>query len=457
MTTGGTKVEDQALVRCAGQPSREELVDWFVRTRGRSRELFDLITPEAYYSRPITLRHPIVFYEGHLSAFALNTLVKKGLGGRGVDEELERLFARGIDPEDESAAQRHGIRGWPERTVVRQFVDQADGLILDALAHGDIERAGSPAMRPFEAVHTIIEHEAMHQETLLYIWHRLPYGQKRRPADALSDRGGAPARPDRIRIPSGRTVLGADPHGVVFGWDNEFPEMAVDVPAFAIDRDDVTNAAFMEFVEAGGYREPRWWSAEDFAWIRSEGREHPLFWEHGPAGDYLWRGMFELVPLPSAWPVFVSHAEASAYALWSGGRLPTEAEYHRAAFGTPDGDERSFPWGEGSPDATRGNFDFHSWDPVPVGSYPDGQSAWGVRDLVGNGWEWTQTVFDGFPGFTAMAAYPEYSADFFDGRHYVMKGASPATARELVRRSFRNWFRPHYPYVYATFRCVRSR
>jgi formylglycine-generating enzyme required for sulfatase activity len=96
-----------------------------------------------------------------------------------------------------------------------------------------------------------------------------------------------------------------------------------------------------------------------------------------------------------------------------------------------------------------------SWDPEPR-HHPRGASAWGVEDLVGNGWEWTSTVFAPFPGFSSMPSYPEYSADFFDGQHFVMKGASPATARELIRPTFRNWFRAHYPYVYAAFRCVKS-
>ena len=105
-----------------------------------------------------------------------------------------------------------------------------------------------------------------------------------------------------------------------------------------------------------------------------------------------------------------------------------------AAFGTPEGGERAHPWGEAPPDATRGNFGFQHWEPVPVGSYPTAVSAWGVHDLMGNGWEWTSTVFEGFPGFRPMASYPEYSADFFDGQHYVIKGASPVTATGLVRR-----------------------
>ena len=154
--------------------------------------------------------------------------------------------------------------------------------------------------------------------------------------------------------------------------------------------------------------------------------------------------------------MYVSHAEASAFARWRGRRLPTEAEFHRAAYGTPGGTERSYPWGEDPPDATRGRFGFSGWDPVAAGSCPAGASAWGVHDLVGNGWEWTSTVFAPFEGFQAMASYPEYSAEFFDAQHYVLKGASPATAHELLRPSFRNWFRPHYPYIYAAFRCARS-
>jgi formylglycine-generating enzyme required for sulfatase activity len=166
--------------------------------------------------------------------------------------------------------------------------------------------------------------------------------------------------------------------------------------------------------------------------------------------------MFQDIDLPPAWPVYVSQAEAAAYARWKGARLLTEAEYHRAAFGEPSGHERQFPWGDAPPDASRGLFDFASWSPVAAGRHPAGQSAWGVHDLMGNGWEWTSTEFAPFDGFRPMASYPEYSADFFDGQHTVMKGASPATDASLLRRSFRNWFRPNYPYVYATFRCVRT-
>jgi gamma-glutamyl hercynylcysteine S-oxide synthase len=444
--------------------NRDTLLAWFHRNRARSRQLFDMLDPAAYYTRPISLRNPIVFYEGHMPAFNVITLIKRGLARPGVDERLERLFARGIDPDSEDAANpRVNPAAWPTREEVLDYVRRADALIEDALRHAPIAQAGHPLLDRAEAAYAILEHEAMHQETLLYMWHRLPLEMKRKPIEAPPlVIGGAPPAPLRVTVPAGRATLGAVRDRVAFGWDNEFPAMNVDVPAFEIDVYNVTNQDYQRFVDAGGYDNESLWDAEGWAWRQEHQVTHPLFWErHGEGNnaEWYWRGQFERVPLPAAWPVYVSHAEASAYARWLGARLPSEAEYHRAAFSTPDaasatGEERTYPWGEAAPD-TRGNFDFAQFDPVPVGSHPDGASAWGVHDLAGNGWEWTSSLFDGFPGFKAMASYPEYSADFFDNQHYVMKGASPVTAAELIRRGFRNWFRPNYPYVYASFRCVR--
>jgi ergothioneine biosynthesis protein EgtB len=435
--------------------SRHTLIDWYTRNRQRSAALFDRVSDEAYYERPIMLRHPLDFYEGHLPGFSFNTLVKRALGGRSIDERLEQLFARGIDPHDVQAAQSGAA--WPSRDVVRQFAAEADNRVIDALAHADLERPGHPLLDRGEAVFAILEHEAMHQETLLYMWHRLPFDQKRPPADYAPLTTGTPPVQEWIDVPPGRATLGIDAAAAPFTWDNERPAHGIDVEAFAIERHDVTNAAYFEFVDAGGYRDPRWWRPEDWAWVQQERREHPLFWERA-TDDWHWRGMFAQLPLPLSWPVYVSWAEASAFARWRGVRLPTEAEFQRAAYGTVAGESaRRYPWGDDSPTASHGVFDFGSWDPEPAGTHPAGRSAWGIDDLVGNGWEWTSTTFAPFEGFQPLPSYPEYSADFFDGDHFVMKGASPATARELLRPTFRNWFRPRYPYVYATFRCARDR
>ena len=443
------------MTRMNGTLDRKACREWFLENRRRSSALFDSVVPEAYFSRPIPLRNPICFYEGHLPAFTVNTLIKRGLQAPGIDPDYEILFERGIDPENPSLVPGGSANGWPPRRAIRRYAEAADRAILEALERKDIERDDNPVLRRGLAVYTVLEHEPMHQETLRYMWHRLPFEKKIRPPDTPAPiLGGEPPSGKTVRVPAGRATLGADPALVPFAWDNELPMLSVEVPAFEIDVYDVTNRDYLSFVEAGGYERQDLWDVEGWQWRLQEDIRHPLFWER-QADSWLWRGMYELFPLPAAWPVYVSHAEASAYARWKGKRLPSEAQFHRAAYGTPDRAERSYPWGEEPPDATRGNFDFRNPDPMPVGSFPAGASAWGIQDLLGNGWEWTSTVFAGFPGFEPMPSYPVYSTDFFDGKHFVLKGASPATAKELLRKSLRNWFRGNYQYLYATFRCVK--
>jgi ergothioneine biosynthesis protein EgtB len=458
---------------------RAAALDRFRHMRARTRALFDLVDASVYYDRPIALRNPVVFYEGHLPAFAVNALIKKGLGGRGIDARLEEIFARGIDPDTEATAMARGNPAWPSRTAVRQYAAAADRVIEAAIETADLEASGQPLLDRAQALWAILEHEEMHQETLAYMWHELPYDKKRKPAGYVTAPASAEnsqlplpnaqleSRPDLgagswrlgvepVQIPSGVATLGTAQDESPFAWDNELPSHTVRVPAFAIDTHKVTNAQFMSFVDAGGYGDPRWWRPDDWSWIVSAGLKHPRFWEHD-GGRWYWRGMFERVPLPGNWPVYVTWAEAAAYSRWRGASLPTEAEFHRAAFATPSGYERQYPWGDTLNGPPPGNFDFVRWDPEPVDARPDGASACGVHGLVGNGWEWTATVFAPFAGFMPLPSYPEYSADFFDGDHFVMKGASPVTARALTRRGFRNWFRPRYPYVYAGFRCVQDR
>jgi formylglycine-generating enzyme required for sulfatase activity len=287
----------------------------------------------------------------------------------------------------------------------------------------------------------------------------LPYAVKVPPAGRPALRSDGAAKPERIEVPAGRAVLGADPKRVEFGWDNEFPQQSVDVPAFTIDATPVRNQEYLEFVESGGYGDRALWSEEAWAWIQRRGIQHPNAWRR--AGDgWIYLCLFDPVPLDRVadWPVYVSWAEAQAYVRWRGAELPTEPEFHRAAYGTPGGEVREHPWGAQPPEPRHGNFDWQCWAPTPVGSYPEGQSAWGVHELVGNGWEWTGTPFRPYPGFrVTVPSYPGYSADFYDDRHYVMLGASWATDRKLLRRSYRNWFQPHYPYVWAKFRCVERR
>jgi len=392
-----------------------------------------LVNDEAFYDRPIPLRHPFAFYEGHIPAFSYLTLNLRGLGEASIEPRLEQLFQRGIDPSSVDDARRHERADWPDRAAIAAFAARCDERVMRALESAPIENPSVPRLVRAQAAYTMLEHEAMHQETLMYILHQLPYENKGRvPAE---HRDTVVAASQLRRVGAGVATLGAEPDELIFGWDNEFRRRAVDVAEFAIQTYPVTNGDWLAFVEQGG-PVPEFWSLR--------------------AGERRLRLQFEEIALPKSWPVYVTHRQAEAYAKWKGMRLPTEAEYHRAAFGTPAGEERPFPWGDEAPSSRHGNFGFDRFDPEPVTAHPTGTSAWGVADLVGNGWEWTSTIFEPFPGFEPMASYPQYSADFFDGRHYVMKGASPVTPRELIRRSLRNWFYDDYPYMYAKFRCVTT-
>jgi iron(II)-dependent oxidoreductase len=411
------------------------------------------VRPESMYERPIPERHRIVFYVGHLEAFDWNLLHENVLGLKSFHPEFDRLFAFGIDPVG-GGLPSDRPSDWPSIDAVRDYVRRIRGALDEKLGDGSLEsfsltRDGFPLDT---LLNVAIEHRLMHVETLAYMLHQLPLDRKVLQRD--STRIESPVVAHRmIEIPPGLATLGLTRGGETFGWDNEFETHTTHVPGFEIDQYEVTNRQYLDFIAAGGYATRAFWSDDDWSWISTHAITHPVFWSKGDDG-WLYRGMFEEVPLPLNWPVYVSHAEAEAYARWSGKLLPTEQQWHRAAYGAKDGTENLYPWGKQAPDSSFGNFDFTNWHPTPVNAFPAGQSAFGVRDMLGNGWEWTSTVFAPFPGFQPFPFYRGYSADFFDGKHFVMKGGSPRTAACMLRPTFRNWFQAHYQYVYAGFRCV---
>ena len=438
-----------------GVPSRnQDLRARLTEARRLSDELFAIVRPEAMYERPIPQRHRLIFYLGHLEAFDWNLLSGRALGLPPFNPAFDKLFAFGIDPVG-GRLPTDTEADWPKREEIEQYQEKVRQK-LDAELEKRLQSARGERAELITMAETAIEHRLMHLETLAYLLHRLaPEKKVSQEPEKTADSPATKAR--LIDIPAGKATLGlARVTGQEFGWDNEFEAHEVDVPAFAIQSFNVTNREFLEFMAAGGYENEALWNSEAQQWKKREGIKHPGFWRR--AGNlWMYRTMFGEIRLPLEWPVYVSHAEASAYASWLGRKLPSEPEFHRAAYGTPGArDERWYPWGNEALSAEHGNFDFQRWEPLPVGSKPKGASAFGVHDLVGNGWEWTRTRFAPFKGFAPREFYAGYSADFFDGKHYVMKGGSPRTAACMLRRSFRNWFQPHYPYVYATFRCVES-
>jgi ergothioneine biosynthesis protein EgtB len=393
------------------------------QARSQTDALFSLIKPGSFFDRPIPERHRIVFYVGHLEAFDWNLLAAP-LGLAPFAPELDRLFAFGIDPVDGGLPQDQPS-DWPPLQAVFDYRDQVRKHLDDAL----------PAANP-QLLRVSIEHRLMHAETLAYMFHQLPVDRKiHRPVSRVLE---IPTNVQQmVAVPQGPVTLGLSHESGEFGWDNEFEAHTLHVPAFTIDNYKVSNAQFLSFIEDGGYNNRELWSALDWQWKTDKNITHPGFWlKRGQEWSY--RGMFEEIALPLAWPVYVSHAEASAYCRWADKELPTEPQWHRAA--------------KGSNRAQDVREDV--WDPWPVSASPLGSSSFGVEGMIANGWEWTATPFAPFKGFRAFPFYPGYSADFFDDKHYVLKGGSVRTPACFLRPSFRNWFQPHYQYAYTTFRCV---
>ena len=388
-------------------------------SRTRTDAIFALIKPEMLYSRPIPERHRVIFYLGHLEAFDWNQLCRWTLDIPSFYPEFDTLFEAGIDPKEGDLPQEQPS-AWPSVEEV-QIYNAKVRHTVDA-----VMEEVSPEM-----AQVIIEHRLMHVETTAYILQHVHEEGKCNPGVIPSPSGPSPA-PQLVHIPGGPITLGQNPTDG-FGWDNEFSAHVVQVPAFRISKYKVTNGQYLKFVK--------------------EGAAAPPFWEN-VKGQWVLRTMFGYRPLPLDWPVYVSQREAQAYAEWQGMSLPSEEQFHRAAYGTSTDEERMFPWGNAAPNGIHGNFNFKQWDPISVTACPEGDSAFGVSQMVGNGWEWTSTEFHPFEGFAPIPTYPGYSTRFFDHDHYVVKGAAPQTASCFLRRSFRNWFRAGYPHAHVGFRCV---
>ena len=431
----------------------------FVAAWQRTDQIFALVRDPELLAKPIVWRHPFIFYLGHLPAFSWNQICGAILQWQSLNPYFDDLFCRGVDPDvDTGECHWHPEvpDAWPSLRATLEYRDRVRAAVFESIDALIPSPSNNPVVRQGRVFQLVLEHEYMHQETLLYMLQQLPIKEKRPPAIPLRYSFQSAPRCQPIKIGAGKARLGANFDEIDFGWDNEFGQTVVDVPAFSIDSLPVTNGEFLDFVESGAYDDEQFWRPKDWQWKALENKRHPACWrQHN--GRWLYQAMFDVFPLQNvaSWPVYASLAEARAYARWRGKRLPTEAEFHRAAYYSPDGRETAYPWGNTQPEKRHGNFDFGSWSPVPVGASPGGASRWGVSELVGNGWELTASPFGPFPGFTPyIGSYRDYSADFFDGKHFVLKGASWATDHDLIRPSFRNWYQTHYPYVFAKFRCV---
>lgn len=427
---------------------REEIRRYFHTTFDCYEQLFDTLAEDAaYFRKPITLRHPLIFYLGHTATFFINKLIIAGVLKDRINPHFESMFAVGVDEmswDDLSEANYD----WPSVAEVKAYRNQVR-IVIDRLIRE------APLVMPISwdnawwAILMGIEHERIHLETssVLIRQHELSYVRKHPAWEPCRFSGPAPQN-DLLEIAAGKVVMGKDRSAPYYGWDNEYGQHEAAVPAFKASRYLVSNGEYLLFVDAGGYENERFWAEEGLAWKNYTHAAHPTFWVRGPEGWRL-RLMLEEIAMPWDWPVEVNYHEAKAFCNWQSEqtgqpvRLPTEDEWHRlyevAGLAEIPRD---------APAASNIHLD-HYASPCPITTFRHGD----LYDVTGNVWQWTETPIYPFDGFKVHPYYDDFTAPTFDMRHNLIKGGSWISCGNEALASARYAFRRHF-FQHAGFRYV---
>ena len=439
---------------------RHDLIEQLADARQHTDELFALVKPDSLYERPIAERHRIIFYIGHLEAFDWNLFHERVLGLKSFHPEFDRLFAFGIDPVG-GGLPADQPADWPAIAAVREYVEKTravlDKKLADALA--DSQLPASDGFPLSTLLNVAIEHRLMHAETLAYMLHQLPLDRKVRQRGIPPERYFARSITEALRFPPGRLRSALRATASIFGWDNEYRSSRRRRPGICHRSVQSDEPAVSRIHRRRRLRNSRVLGRRlkvttTGSGSRSREFRIPAFWKREQGR-----------------PMALSHhvrryavAAGLACLRESGGgeslcALGREVAAHRsrvAACGLwhSGGRERTYPWGERSPGEV-GNFDFARWSPVAGECFSRrARVPLALTACWGMGGSGPPPNSPRFPAFEPFPFYRGYSADFFDGKHFVMKGGSARTAACMLRPTFRNWFQPHYQFVYTGFRCV---
>ncbi len=427
---------------------RARVAEELAASRERSTVLTDSVDEADLVRQHSPLMSPLVWDLAHIGSQEELWLVRDVGGRQPLRPEIDGLY----DAFRHSRSSRVDLPLLtPAQT--RAYVAEVRDKALDVLGRSRL--AGRRLEEHAFAFGMIVQHEQQHGETMLAT-HQLRAG-----VPVLHGEPTPPAGPvgaAEVLVPAGEFTMGTSSEP--WALDNERPAHPRELPAYVIDAAPVTCGRYAEFIAAGGYHEPRWWSADGWRHRVEAGLEAPRFWQRdsgGGPGDW-WRRRFGVLePVrPDEPVVHVCFHEAAAYAAWGGKRLPTETEWEKAARWDPiTGRSRRYPWGDEDPTPKHANLGQRHLGPAPVGAYRAGASPLGVHQLIGDVWEWTSSGWQPYPGFEVFP-YPEYSQVFFGGDYRVLRGGSFGTAPAAIRGTFRNWDHPTRRQIFGGFRCARD-
>jgi iron(II)-dependent oxidoreductase len=425
---------------------KELLAKQLAEARRRTRWLLRDVSDENLYRQHDPIMSPLIWDYGHIGNYEELWLLKKAFGRGLSNRALYDIYDASLHPREERPS-----LSLLDREGADRYLDAVREAVLEELKTGDLE-GGDPLLKGGFVYRMILQHECQHNETMLQTL-QLMKGEGYRPeADVELPEGEN--TDEMVHVPGGPFVMGTDDGA--WALDNERPAHEVEVGDFRLDNAPVTSQAFLEFVEDGGYEREELWQPEGWAWIEEERISAPKYWyQREPHSWWIQRFGFDEPLSLDAPVVHVSYYEADAYARWSGKRLPTEAEWEKAASWDPEtGTKRLFPWGKELPTAERANLDQLAFGPAETGAYPEGASAYGVLGMIGDVWEWTASNFAPYPGFESFP-YREYSEIFFGSDYRVLRGGSWATRPHAIRNTFRNWDYPIRRQLFVGFRCAK--
>lgn len=428
---------------------RGQIRAYFLATFDRYESLFETLADEtAFYIKPISLRHPLIFYYGHTATFFINKLMLARMISERINPRFESLFAVGVDEMswDDLDSSRYE---WPTSQEVKVYRDQVRELVTGLIDNAPLQLPVD-WHNPWWAIVMGIEHERIHLETssVLIRQHQLSRVKPHAWWQPCRATGAAPPN-DWVNIPAGAVVLEKSKADPYYGWDNEYGQHRAEVAAFKAARFLVSNGEFREFVEAGGYQMDSYWQEEGRGWRDFARARHPTFWVSGEQGWRL-RLLTEEVAMPWDWPVEVNYHEAKAFCQWKGAttgtpvRLPTEDEWYRLYDVAGVGEVGDAP--------AAGNLHLdHFASACPVNRFRQGE----LYDVVGNVWQWTETPIYPFDGFEVHPIYDDFTTPTFDERHNLIKGGSWISCGNESLRSARYAFRRHF-FQHAGFRYVQA-
>ena len=427
----------------------------FESVRQRTLSLMAPLPWEVLRKQHIPILSPMVWDLGHIGHFEELWLLLELTG----EEPMTGGYADMFDPAKNPRPTREALP-LPDQPTLYRYLGQVRQRVLEGLGRSnghraDGERAAS-LLRGGFVYELVAEHEEQHQETLLQALQACTEPPYEPAVVRQLPRASSPPNTGdgMVHVAGGPFQLGTDRPD--FAYDNERRAHPVDLPGFWIDTTPVTNSAYLEFLADGGYSRSELWSEGGREWLAETGAAAPLYWRRNEDGWARRRFAIHEAPPPREPVTHVTYWEAEAFARWAGKRLPSEAEWEKAALWDPAAERaRRYPWGDEPPTADRANLDQLAFGVAEVGAYPRGVSAYGAHQMIGDVWEWTASDFLAYPGFEAFP-YRDYSEVFFGDEYKVLRGGSWATRPHVARGTFRNWDYPIRRQIFSGFRCARD-